>query len=930
MLRTDRDILRRTLALVGGAFLLISLDVSQAEETETTPSGQESIDESDVLPIFKAACAECHSTKSRKADLDLTTGAGILAGGESGELLKPGAAAESLLFEMISEGHMPPEDRKPLSREQIALIQRWIDDGAKIARSTEHASITQHDVIPIVYRRCTMCHGGVYRLGNLDMRTPQSMRAGGDSGPALAAGRPDESRMILRVTDRECPPAADIGEAGIEPMTPDELTVVSKWIAAGAPEADVAPDVATTEGDTLVTDDDRQFWSFQPPQRPDVPRVGHDELIRNPIDAFLLEALEAKNLTFSAPSDRLTLLRRVTFDLTGLPPEPELVREFLADDRPDAYERLVDRLLTSPRYGERWGRLWLDLAGYTDSEGKRSADMVRPWAWRYRDYVIRSFNADKPYDQFLIEQIAGDELVDWTAEDAVTENVIESLVATGFLRLAPDGTTADPVNRFPDRLEVIADEIDVLSRGVLGLTMNCARCHSHKYDPIPQRDYYRLMAVFKGAYDEYEWMSPQPFGNQWNKAKHRHLTLALPEQRRAAEAFNRELDERIEALKSQQEPLDKDDPQRKDLAKQITKSQSERRELPKIRALWDRGEPSLTYVYRRGDETQPARLVGPGVPSVLTDGRTPFTIEPPPVSHSTTGRRLALARWLTQPDHPLTARVLVNRIWQHHFGTGIVQSLDNFGRLGTPPSHPELLDWLAVEFLERGWSIKQLHSLVVTSTAYRQRSAVSEEHLRRDPDNRLLSRMPLRRLDAEEVRDSLLAVAGLLSERRYGPPDQVEVRSDGLVTSKPVDGRWRRSIYVRQRRKELPTILETFDLPQMNPNCVMRSNSTVVSQPLHLLNNKRVYELAMSFAERVLSESEPYVDERIRTAWLTALGRLPDEGELEVAATALRKFKQQRKSNSGETGADAEAATRLALADFCHSLLNSAEFLFID
>jgi hypothetical protein len=289
---------------------------------------------------------------------------------------------------------------------------------------------------------------------------------------------------------------------------------------------------------------------------------------------------------------------------------------------------------------------------------------------------------------------------------------------------------------------------------------------------------------------------------------------------------------------------------------------------------------------------------------------------------------LAFARWLTRPDHPLTARVLVNRIWKHHFGTGIVESLDNFGNLGTPPSHPELLDWLAVEFVQRGWSLKQLHRLMVTSAAYRQNSAVTEEHLRTDPDNRLLSRMPLRRLDAEEVRDSLLAVSGRLSEKRFGPPDQVEVRPDGLVTAKPDGQKWRRSIYVRQRRKEMPTILETFDLPQMNPNCVMRTNSTVVSQPLHLLNNKWVHELAGAFARRVLSEAEPYPDALIRTAWLTALSRLPGEEELDVAVSALRRLQQQRTLAEEQSGD--EEASLLALTDFCHGLLNSAEFLYID
>jgi len=570
----------------------------------------------------------------------------------------------------------------------------------------------------------------------------------------------------------------------------------------------------------------------------------------------------------------------------------------------------------------------MDVAGYADSEGKRSADMVRPWAWRYRDYVIQSFNADKPFDDFLVEQIAGDELVDWADQDAMTPEIIEKLVATGFLRMAPDGTTANPVNRLSDRIEVIADEIDVLGRGVLGLTLKCAQCHSHKYDPIPQRDYYRLVAVFRGAYDEYEWMSPQPFTNQWKNAQHRYLDLAMPEERQEIDAFNVGIDQQIADVKAQLEAVEDDADQKKKLDKQIKDLEAQRKSLPRIRALWDRGAPSPTYVYRRGDETQPARLVGPGVPSVLTDGQTPFVPLAPEHSTPKTGRRLALARWLTQPDHPLTARVFVNRLWKEHFGRGIVASLDNFGSLGEAASHPELLDWLAVEFVERGWSVKEMHRLMMTSAAYQQQSTISDDLQRLDPDNRLLSRMPMRRLSAEEVRDSLLLTADRLSPRPFGPPDAVDVRKDGLVTSQLVDGAWRRSIYVRQRRKEMPTLLETFDLPQMNPNCVTRATSTIVSQPLYLLNNKMVYELAESFAQRVARESEDYPDARVRQAWLIACGRDPNPEELELAVEALSRFEHERTLN--DTTEPSEDVKQSALVDFCHALMNSAEFLFVD
>ena len=654
----------------------------------------------------------------------------------------------------------------------------------------------------------------------------------------------------------------------------------------------IVPDVASSEGDPVVHDQDRQFWSFRSPQKFELPTVVNRNLLRTPVDAFLLQQLEARELSFSEEAERSHWLRRVTFDLTGLPPSPDKANAYLYDDRPDADQRQIERLLASPRYGERWGRFWLDLAGYADSEGKRNADTIRPFAYRYRDYVIRAFNADRPYDEFLLEQIAGDELVDYASADALVPEDIEKLVATGFLRMAPDGTSADPVNRLPDRVEVIADEIDILCRGVMGLTMQCARCHSHKYDPAPHRDYYRFVAIFKGAYDEYEWMTPQPFANQWKKATQRLLEVAIPGELEAVEAHNAPIRAEIETLRAKLK-AEQDKDKAAKFKSAIAKQEAELRAKPLIRALWDRGAPSPTYIYRRGDESQPTRLVGPGVPSVLTDGKTPFVVEPPQHSSPKTGRRLALARWLTQPDHPLTARVIVNRVWQRHFGTGIVKSLDNFGKLGTPPSHPELLDWLAVEFVESGWSMKHLHRLIVTSSAYRQGSLVTSEHERLDPENRLVSRMSMRRLDAEQLSDSIFYVAGQLAELPFGEADAVDVREDGLVTSKPVHGGWRRSIYVRQRRKEMPTILETFDLPQMNPNCTQRQDSTVVSQPLYLLNNKMVYDLSRTFASRIKTEAGSDANARVEAAYLVALGRPATADELAAGMDALKQLAQQ-------------------------------------
>ncbi|MEO2014319.1 MAG: PSD1 and planctomycete cytochrome C domain-containing protein [Fuerstiella sp.] len=893
--------------------------------------------ERDVQPILAARCGKCHGQKTRKADLNLVDFAAFKRGGESGDLVEAGDAVESLLFEMITDGSMPPEDEPSLNAEQIDVIRQWIESGADgIGHpSGQSPEVSYAEIVPLMLRRCVMCHGPEYQFGGVDLREHALMLKGGANGSVLVSGEPEESLMVTRVVKQLCPPQADIGESGIEPMTPTELKRLKQWITGGAKAHPMQEDVATAEPDPLVTDDERQFWSFVPPQKTPPPTV-NPELIRTDIDAFVLAKLNGAGLAFSAEADRTTLARRAAFTLTGLPPSDSLCSDFVDDDSAEAWPRLLDRLLDSPRYGEKWGRFWLDLAGYSDSEGKRSADSVRPFAWRYRDWVIKAFNDDKPYSDFLVEQLAGDELVDWADESSVTDDVISKLTATGFLRMVPDGTAADPVNRFPDRMEVISDAIDVVSRGVMGLTMNCARCHTHKYDPIPQRDYYRMVAVFKGAYDEYDWLTPHAFNNQWKNSKQRLLEVFRPDQRAEIKEQQQQTQQRLDEITAELKQKGLSGDEKKKLKTEQTQLAAKLRQSPKIRALWDRGRPSPTFLYRRGDETQPGTLVGPGVPSMLTDGRTPF--QPVVLKHSTpkTGRRLAFARWLTTDDHPLTSRVIVNRIWQQHFGRGLVESGDNFGKLGTLPSHPKLLDWLAVDFVEHGWSIKRLHRQIMTSAVWMQRSTVTDVHRHQDPDNRLLSRMPMRRLSAEEVRDTMLLVAARLNETPYGKPDAVDVRKDGLVTSKPVDGKWRRSVYVRQRRKEMPTVFEAFDLPQMTPNCTERTASTVVTQSLYLLNNRMVFDLAHAFATRVQSEAGDDETQLVTRAFEIALNRQPSDEEREASLYAIRSIEQELAAEAtGESDSESESSAGVdvrlnALAGFCHGLLNSASLLYVD
>lgn len=985
--------------------------------------------ETNVRPILEAHCFRCHGEKARKADLDLRSESGIGKGSENGPVLVAGKPFESKLFHLVRDGAMPPGKKDRLSSEKVEIIRRWIAGGARFeARSPEQAkaapSLSQHDVLPILLRRCAVCHGARQREAGLDLRSKAAMLKGGKSGPAIVPGRAEASLLLKKIHSGEMPPRRRVVEASIKPIEPGETEIVARWIGQGAPEIELKPDVARVEGDPLVADKDRAFWSFQPPQPVAVPPAQHANRMRNPIDAFILTKLEEKGLSLSPEANRLTLLRRAALDLTGLLPEPDEVQAFLNDRRPDAYERMIDRLLASPRYGERWGRYWLDVAGYADTEGKREQDILRPFAYRYRDYVIQAFNADKPYDRFLLEQLAGDELADYENAKEITPEIYNNLVATGFLRMAPDPTWANITNFLPDRLDVIADEMDVFGAAVLGLTLKCARCHSHKFDPIPQRDYYRLLDVFKGAFDEHDWMK-----SGWNGAlskgqrSDRELPYVLTIERRQWEEENTRIGKEIAAL---QEALKKtieirqravfqerlrqlpeairtdveaalnlpagkrntvqaylaakfeqtlrpgpDDLKKLDSAfkreleeldNKLKGLESQRRPEPTIRALWDRGEPSPTYLLRRGDFLQPSRLVGPGAPSVLTDGKTPFEITPPWPGARKTGRRLALARWLTQPDHPLTARVMVNRIWKHHFGAGIVKTLDNFGKAGAAPSHPELLDWLARAFVRQGWSMKAMHRLIMQSATYRQSSGSVEREAgnvereaqdadstaasvgaessalhtprsalrapRSTPiDDRLLMRFPPRRMDAEALYDSLLQVAGQLDERRFGPADRVEVRADGLATPVGTDHGWRRSVYVQQQRKIIVTHLENFDYPQMNPNCVERRDSTVALQALHLMNNGMVQKLAERFAERVRREAGDDPMARIERAYLIALNRPPTTEERNLGRDALAELRDQWTKAAQLNPGD---AAQRALTTYCHTIVNSAAFLYVD
>ncbi len=935
--------------------------------------------ETDIRPVLAIKCGKCHSDKVQKGGLDLSSIKGIRHGGESGEAAIASKAEDSLLWTMISGGDMPPAGQPSLTADETEFIRRWIDAGSPSAQPAEKV-VTQHDVLPIVLLRCTSCHGARLKQGGVDLRTPASMRLGGKNGPALVPGDPDASLMIERIESEACPPRELLLKFFVKRPPQSELKILRDWITAGAVESDIPPDVATTQPDPLVSDDDRQHWAFRPPMKTKK---------ATSIDDFVRAKLVANGLDLSPAADRDTLIRRAYFDLIGMPPSLAEWKQWRTSADPNWYQAMIDHLLDSPHYGERWGRYWLDLAGYADSEGGVSNDPVREVAWKYRDYVIHAFNNDKPYDRFLLEQIVGDELLDCENVSVITDEMVENLTATGFLRMGIDQTGSRTMNFVPERLGVISDAITVLGSGVMGLTMECARCHSHKYDAIPHRDYYRFKAIFQGALDEHDWLN---FAN-------RALEIATPEHRQRVAAVNPPLTAELKTLTAKlklavralqiktlrqnypdQSETDRNntlaalqiadnnrtlhqrilvenlqrvevlpDSEQPDTVREARRAVAEierhielirQRMEPslEIRALWDRGDPSPTYILRRGEYDKPGHLVGPGIPSVLTDGKTPFLPEPPfPDGTPRTGRRLAFARWLVQPTHPLTSRVMINRIWYHHFGTGLVKSLENFGVKGEPPSHPELLDWLSVEFVERGWSMKQMHRLIMNSRVYRQSSRITDEHQRLDPQNRLLSRMPLRRMDAESLRDSLLFVSGRLDNRQGGRPDAVSVNRDGLVSiNATADGLWRRSVYAQYRRTEIPSMLETFDYPEMGPNCVARNVSVISPQSLMLMNNDHVRELAESFASRVnamltehdldasdLNESAVERSERserlVETIYNLSLSRTPNDVERRLGVEALDILQT-----------DWQGDRHAALATYCHTILNSAAFLYID
>jgi hypothetical protein len=832
--------------------------------------------------------------------------------------------------------------------------------------------------------KCLGCHGDKLKLSKLDLRTRESALDGGVKGPALVPGNAEQSRLYRLVAGLDTPAMPMRGT----PLTADEIATIKRWIDEGASwpaglatasaDATAAAAAAEIEGRPL-TDEERSYWAFKRPVPAPLPATSHARY-RHPIDRFLEAERAARGLRAAPRADKAALVRRAYLDLLGLLPSPEEVARFVADDTPDAWEQLIDRLLASPHYGERYGRHWLDVARYADSAGFEY-DVHRPNAWRYRDYVIRAFNDDKPYDQFLIEQIAGDEM------DGRTH---DSLIATGFLRAGPRVLFREKDN--PERrFDYLDDVIGTIGKGTMGLTIACARCHDHKFDPIRQKDYYALQASIFGYVETEVPLAPAAEAEAYlaktatlnarrdavrakiaalEKPHRDRLELALiktrfsdaiyqaaakPESARTPgerllaiqvfEAVNAPA-AAVEAALSPQEraargaltdelaAIEKERPAPLPMAEIVTDGDHRFSPLgegdevvscPKCRIPppfpgsflhtgSGRYEVPPSYFLIRGDVESRGPRMAPGFVQVATRGNPPTEIPRP--DGRTSGRRLALAKWIASPDNPLTARVIVNRLWQKHFGRGIVSTLENFGKMGESPTHPALLDWLAVELVNNGWRLKSIQKLMMTSEAYQMASSFNDEaSAARDPSNQYLWRFRPQRLDAEIVRDTMLVAGGNINLAIGGEPIFPFIPKDILtgqfrgkweITPEGPDA-WRRGVYVYRRRSLPYPMFDTFDHPDMNVVAGARNVSTVPTQALTLLNNPFVLSQADRFAARVAAAASD-VEAQIDSAYRIALGRSPTARERAIARELIGKQ---------------------SLSSLTHVLMNLDEFLYM-
>ena len=824
------------------------------------------------------------------------------------------------------------------------------------------------EIRPIFEARCHVCHNAETHQSEfrLDSRE-HALRGGGSGVPAIIPGDSAGSILYQYVAGLD----EKIVMPPVEPrLTSEQVERIREWIDEGArwPED---REVHAAEAEPSKFDQARDHWAFQPRSRPFPPAVtagAAARRIRNPIDAFIFAKLEAGGRQPSPAARPHQLLRRVYLDLIGLPPNLDEQEAFLRDPTPDALDRVIDDLLGRPTHGERWARHWLDLVRYGDTNGYER-DAIKPLVYRYRDYVIRSFNADKPFDRFVLEQLAGDELPEVSPE---------TLIATGFHRLGPwDDEPADPLT---DRYDQLDDMVRTTANVFLGLTLGCARCHNHKFEPLTARDYYSMAAIFnpltRPRKERKELVRPIGTRSELDALEVRDRRIAALEENieqireqvqteflasgksavptRAVRAYLtpkadrdavakslvREFREQLDA------ELDKAGPHSArsrilDIEDRICELRDETPTRDSAYILHEpRGEPPSSYLLIRGKASNPGPQVPPAVPAVLSEPAPKFPAWDG--SNPTSLRRLALARWIAAPDNPLTARVIVNRVWQFHFGEGIVRTPSDFGLRGDPPTHPELLDWLANWFVEHGWSLKKLHRLIMTSNTYRMSREWNSEHGADDPTNRLFWRFPYRRLEVEAIRDSILAVSGRLNPRMYGPPMYPYVPPAALEGSSDPHLIWRpfeeedasrRTIYAFVKRSMIVPLLEVLDLCDTTKSSAKRINTAVATQALTLFNGEFVNRQARHLAERLVREAGDDPVDQIDRAYRLAFARPPTADEQRSLLSFLEDESTRRTTEAGG-GADPErareAASQEALVQMCRVIFNMNEFVYAD
>jgi len=816
---------------------------------------------------------------------------------------------------------------------------------AKFAK--EELAFFNKKVLPILRNNCFKCHGGEKKIkSGLRLTSREGILKGGDQGPAVELKKPSESLILDAISYEDeffrMPPMRKLKKT--------EIAVLRKWIEKGLPWPE-GKDFGLTGNFTKkkmspqITAETKNHWSFKKVVRPKVPPVQNRSWVKNPVDAFILARLEQAKLQPSSPAKKTALLRRVYYDLIGLPPSPEEVNAFLIDRSAHAYETVVDRLLNSPHFGEKSARGWLDVVRYAESNSFER-DGTKPFVWRYRDYVIRAFNSDKPYDRFLEEQLAGDEL------EKVTP---ETIIATGYYRLGQwDDEPADPQRALFDDLD---DILTTTSQGMLGLTMNCCRCHDHKLDPIPQKDYYRFLGFFRNikryGVRSFPTVAAASLKTIASPEEQQKQQAEIAAHRAQQEKVKREFEDIESIVKPTFENVEHEEfkYERNRIAivkkrvpgflshKQFDRYVALKKRFNELRRFRPKAlEQALcvkehgpnapkTFVLIRGNAHAPGKEVTPGFPQILSPPKPKF--QPPAKNAHTSNRRLALAQWITSKENPLTARVMMNRLWKRHFSRGIVRSPNNFGLQGIPPTHPQLLDWLAAEFMQGGWKLKRMHKIIVMSNAYRMSSQSHSQGVKKDQENNLFWRFNPRRLSAEEIRDSILAVNGSLNlKKMYGPSIYPVIPKEVLAGQSRPGAGWgksseedlnRRSIYIHIKRSLIVPLMAAFDVADTDFTCPVRFATTQPTQSLALMNGDYANRQAEIFAQNLIKSCQNDLQAQVAAALKRVLQRTPSQEEIQRGISFIDHLKQNHGKNEAE-----------ALKYFCLLTLNLNEFLFLD